>query len=119
VRRARGDDDDALFGTVLDRHLGVGERPGDVQKQPAGDDDRPVALDLDLERRAQRQLHIGRRELQAPFLGAQQDPGEDEHRRPRRDTARHDPELLRELVPRARQLQSGTDPYHCFCIRHL
>ena len=50
VRRAGRDDDDRLLGTVLDRHLAVGQRARDVEQQPARHDRHAFAGDLRLDR---------------------------------------------------------------------
>ena len=83
----------ASSGLVLDRHLAVRQRAGDVEQQPARDDDGAFAGDLRLDGRAQRELHVGRSEVQPAGLGAQLDPAEHEHGRARRDTARNERQL--------------------------
>ena len=53
-----------------------------------------------------------------PPDGVQQDPGEDLHGRPRRDTARDDPERPGQLVPRAGDVERSLCD-HSFCFHHL
>ena len=64
-----------------------------------GHDDRALVLDLRVERRPQRELHVGRRELELAACGAQQDAGEDLDGRPRRDAARDDRRVLGRARP--------------------
>ena len=78
---------------------GAGQRPRDVEQQAARDDDLALAVDVGLERRAQRELHVGRGELELAVLDAQPDAAEHEHGRPRRDRAGDERELLGETPP--------------------
>ena len=113
VGRAAGrDDDHRLVGMVLDRDLAVGQRPRDVEQQAAGNDDRAFAGDVRVERRAQRDLHVGGREMQLAAFRAELDPAQHEHGRAGRDAARDDGELGRELVLGDGNPQPGA--HHCF-----
>ena len=79
---------DALLGAVLDRHLALGQQPREIDEQLAGNDDGPFALDLRLERRAQRQLHVGRSERERARLAAESRIPERTCTVPRVETAR-------------------------------
>ena len=59
----------------------------DVEQEPAGHDDLAVAGDVGLERRAQRELHVGRGELEVAVRGLEPDAAEHEHGRPGRERA--------------------------------
>ena len=111
-RSARRDDHHRLVGMVLERDLAVRQRPGDVEQQPAGNDDRSFVGDLRVDRRSQRDLHVGRGEVQLASFGPQLNPAEHEHRRAARDTTCDDGELGRELVLGDGNPQSGA--HHCF-----
>ena len=105
---------DAVLGPVLDRDLGGRQQPRQVDEELPGHDDGAVALDLRGERRPQRELHVGRGELE-PIAGrAQQHTGENLHRSARRDDAGNGGELGDELVAIAGDLEPGTDRDVCF-----
>jgi len=103
------DDHDRLLGPVLDRDLAVRQRTRDVEQQPAGDDGDALLGHLRVGGRAQRHLHVGGGQMQAPGLRAQLNASEDEHGGARRDAPRDDRELGRELVARDRHPQSRAD----------
>ena len=102
---------------MLDLNVRVGQEPSEIHEEPPGNDDRALALDPCVERRPQRQLHVGSRELQFSALRAHQDTGEDLNRTARRHRTGDDPELGNQLVTRARQLHSNSG--HYLCINHL
>ena len=82
-RAARRRATHALLGAVLDRDLArrAAGATMSTSSRP-GHDDGALALDLRVERRAQRELHVGRGERRARRPAAlQQDAGEDLHRR--------------------------------------
>ena len=108
---------DGLGRLVLDRHLVGRQQPRDVDERLARQHDRPVALDLRGERRAQRELHVGGRETQLAALTLEQDPGQDLHRGTRRDRARHDTERSDELVLGDRDPQPAA--HYDFSLNHL
>ena len=103
---------------LLDRHLGIGEQPDQLDQKPARDDNGALCLDLGLQRRAQRQLHVGRGERQLPAFRAQQDAAENLDGCARRDPTGDDPELLGQLLAGTSDLhRPGAN--HGFCIKHL
>ena len=85
-----------------------GQQAREVDEQPARARPPRRPVDLRVERRAQRELHVGRGELEPCRRGAQEDAAEDLHGRARRHAAADDGELLRELLARAGDLQSST-----------
>ena len=111
-RSACRDDHDRLVRMVLERDLAVRQRARDVEQQPAGNDDRSLVGDLRIDRCAQRDLHVGRGEVQLVSFGAKLNPAEHEHRRAARNTTRNDGELGRELVLGDGNPQSCA--HHCF-----
>ncbi len=76
----------------------VGQEPHEIGEEATRDDDARVAFDLARERRADRDLHVGRGEREPPLLGVQQDPSEHLHGAASRDSARR----RRRARPRAR-----------------
>ena len=60
---------------------------------------------------ADRELHVGRGKLEHAAGGANENPAEDLHGGPRRDTPADDRELLRELLARARRSSAPTRPW--------
>ena len=75
LRGAGGDLDVALGLAQLERHRPVGERAGDLDQQPAGQDDGAGALDLALEADVEAELHVGGAQA-GLAVGGDQDPGE-------------------------------------------
>ena len=68
-RRGAADDLHVLLGRAqLERHVGAGQRPDDVDDQPRRQDDGALTDDLALERHAQADLHVGGAQLD-PALG--------------------------------------------------
>ena len=65
-----------LLGPVLDRDVALGEQARELDERLAGDDDGAVSLDLRVERRPQRQLHVGGGERQRLAVDAEEDSGE-------------------------------------------
>jgi hypothetical protein len=116
--RAGTDLDRGFLELVLKRYLRVGQQPRELEQQAPGHNDRSLHLDLRLERRTQRKLHVGRRKLEPPLGGTQQDPREDLNGRSGRDAARDDPECTRELVTRASDPESSLCN-HSFSFHHL
>ena len=99
------------------RDLALRQQPDDVHEQLPGHDHGALVLHLRLERRAQRELHVGRRELHAAVAGAQEHAQQHLDGGARRHGAGHDTELRVQLVARAGELQTGLD--HCVCLDHL
>ena len=79
-------------------HLVVRQKPHEVDQQTAGHDDGALSVDLRGDRRAQRQLHVRRGEMQPTGLAPQENTGQDLDARTRRDRSGDHTELLRELV---------------------
>src|SRR5438132_6090968 len=102
---------------MLDLHLLGRQELCELHEPPTGYDDRTGALDLSRDGRAQRELHIRRRELQVVAGGAKQDSREDLHRGTRRDRARDHRETLDEVVPPDCDLHPC--PHWCFSFNHL
>ncbi len=100
VGRARRDEHGGFLRAMLDRHLAVRQRARDVEQQAPGNDRRAFAFDRCVERRAQRELHVGGCEVKTTCLGAQLDAAEHEHCGAGRNTARDDREPRGELVLR-------------------
>ena len=96
---------------MLERDVGSGSDAGDVEQQPAGDDDLALAGDVGVERRAQRELHVGRGE-QELALRPELDAAEHEHGGAGRDPSRDEAEPVDEGVSRDGDLQAC--PHHCF-----
>ena len=65
-----------------------------------GHDDRTLVADLRFERRAQRELHVGRGEVEPARLGPEQDRQQHLHGRACRDRTADDAEMLGELSER-------------------
>ena len=107
VGSAGNDRDHRFLRFVLDRDVAVGKRPRDVEKEPAGNDDNAFARNLRVQRRAQRDLHVGRREMELTRLRAQLNPAEYEDGRAGRHTACDGCELGRQLVSRDGNPQTG------------
>jgi hypothetical protein len=105
---------DALRRVVSDRHLGLGQQPGEVDEELPGHDERALALDPRGERRAQRQLHVGRGELEQAVLGSKHDAGEHLHGAPRGDRARDDGQTGDELVAITNDVHTGPHGDVCF-----
>ena len=49
---------------MLEHHLALRQQPRQIDQKPSGRDDRTLTLDLRLDRKAQRELHIGGSQLQ-------------------------------------------------------
>ena len=105
---------DAVLGPVLDRDLGGRQQARQVDEELARHDDGAVALDLRGERRPERELHVGRGELEPVARRAQEHAGENLDRAARRDDARNGCELGDELVAITRDLEPGSDSDVCF-----
>ena len=89
-----------VLAEMLDRDVRLGQRAGDVEEEPAGHDDRPLAGDLGVDRRAKRELHVGGGELE-PFGGrGELDAAEHEHRRAGRESTCDDGDALGEALAR-------------------
>ena len=63
--RPAGDLEHTLLRAMLEHHFAVRQQPREVDQQPPGRDDRALALDLRLDREAQRELHVGGGQLAA------------------------------------------------------
>ena len=105
ARSAAGDHDDGFIRLVLDRDVGVGQRTRDVEQQAARNDDLAFAAQVCVDWRSQRELHVGRGEMELAALGPKLDPAEHEHRRSRRDGAGDERQAVGEYVPRDGELQ--------------
>ena len=74
-------DEHRLLGLVLDRHVA---RPGSARAMSSssrpGHDHLAFAPRLGVDRRSERDLHVGRRELEPAVSASQPDPAEHEHR---------------------------------------
>ncbi len=110
---ARGHGEDSLPFLVHERDAVVRKQPREIAQQPPRHDDRSVSGHVTLERRAQRDLHVGRGERELPVLGLEVDAAQDLDRTARRDAAGHDAERLCEVAPRARGPQLGGDRHVC------
>ena len=102
---------------MLDLHVLLGKQPGQLDEQPTGDDNRALSVDIRVERRPKRELHVGGSEPKRAPFGLEEHTGEDLDRRSRRHRASNDAELLHELVARAGELHPGVD--HDVCFHHL
>jgi hypothetical protein len=102
---------------MLDRHLVVRQQAHEINEEAARYDDSAVPFDLRLEGRAQRQLHVGRGEVQAAGFCAKQDTGKDLHSRACRNRTCNDTELLRELLALSNDFHPR--PYHGVGFNHL
>ena len=96
-----GNPEHTLAFLVRQRHHVVGKQPAEVGQQPARNHDATVSDDVTDDRRAQRDLHIGRRQRKRAFLASEEDPTQDLHCAPRREAPRDDAERGREILPRA------------------
>ena len=67
--RAGAHEQHRLVAPVFELHVAVRQRPNDVEQEPTGNDDLAFTFDIRIDGRAQRELHIGRCELQ-PALGS-------------------------------------------------
>ena len=76
---------------MLDLDLRLRERAHDVEQQPARDDDLALALHLGVERGADRELHVGRRQFEPAAGGAQLYAAEDFPRLPDVETLKLNP----------------------------
>ena len=83
---------------MLDLHLLLGQQACEIDQQAAGHHDRALTFDLSVKRRAQRELHIGRGQVQRTLLGLEEHAGEDLDSSARRDGAGDDAEPLCEVV---------------------
>jgi hypothetical protein len=75
--RPAGEDDRSLRRPVLQRDVRVREQPHDVDEGLARHDDDALVSHLHVEGGAERKLHVGSGELEAPAGGSQSHPGED------------------------------------------
>jgi hypothetical protein len=107
----------ALVLAVLDLDIAAGQKTGKVREQAPGNDHCPGSLDFGLERCPQRELHVGGGKLDRIAADAKEDPAEDLNGRARGDTATYDSELLRELLARACQLETGAE--RCLYVTHI
>ncbi len=98
----------ALLGPVLDRDVALGQQARELDERLARDDDGAVPFDLGVERRPQRQLHVGGRERQHIAVGAEQNPGEHLDGAAGRDGTGDDAELGDELVAGDADLHPGS-----------
>ena len=106
LARAAGDAHGAGAGRLLDRHLGLGQRPHDLEQKPAGEHRRAGLVHLRRDRDPHRELHVGRGQLdRALGLGAHEHAGEDLDGRALGDAPGCD------LQP-AEQVILGTDDFH-------
>ena len=123
ARAVRAGDDlhRALLGPVLDRDVALGEQARELDERLARDDDGAVAFDLGVERRPQRQLHVGGGEGQHVAVGAEKDPGEHLDGAAGRDGTGDDAELGDELVAGDADLhpRSGGHLRHRLIFRHI
>ncbi len=83
-RRLAGVDDDLLVGEVADH----------VAEEPSRDDDLAFPFDGGAEVGLDRELHVGREEIQTSFAGLQQDAGQHGQGAAGGDAAREDAELV-------------------------
>ena len=113
---AGGDGKDALALVVCERDRLVGQEPNEIGEEASRDDDARVAFDLSLERRPDRDLHVGRGEGELPFLGVQQDPSEHLHGAASRHSTRHDGQCCRELGLLAGDAKRGGR--HGVCVHY-
>ena len=97
----------ALRRPVFDRHVALGQQARQLDERLARDDNRTVTVDLRVERRSQRELHVGGGERDRAALGGEQDSGEHLHGASRRDGTRNEAELRHELVARNAELHPG------------
>src|SRR6267378_7701527 len=109
--------DDALLCAMLDRHLVVRQEPHEIDKKASGHDDRSFSVDLRVQGGAQRQLHVGRSEVQPAAFGPKQDAGKNLDTRPGRDCPSNNSELLRELVALSNDFHPR--PYYGVGFNHL
>ena len=109
---------DAVLGSVLDRDLRGREKAREVDEELSRHDDGAVALDLGRERRPQRELHVGGRDLQAIALGPEEHAGQHLHRAASGDDARDGRERRDELISITRDLEARSDRYVYF-TNHL
>ena len=114
ARRAARDCEYAVLDAMLDLDVGIREQPRDVHEQATGYDHGAVALNLRLERRAERELHVRRGKTKLTRRSVQQHTGENLHRAPCRDGSGDDPEPADELLSTTRDFHAGTDHYVCF-----
>ena len=111
---ARRDGEDAVAFLVCQRDRLVGQEPNEIGEEAARDDDARVAFDLPVERRADRDLHVGRGEREPAVLGLKQDPAEHLHGAASRDGTRHDGQRGRELGLRAVTRSAVSDTMSVF-----
>jgi hypothetical protein len=102
---------------MLDGDVALREQPGDVEEQLPGHDHGSLVVDLGVEPRSKRELHVGRGEVEPPVLRPQQHSEQHLNSGARRHGAGHDTELRVQLVARAGELQTGAD--HCVYLDHL
>lgn len=96
---------------MLDRHLGIRQRADDLVQQPPRHHRDAFVRDLRLHGGAKRQLHVGRRQVQAAGLGAKLNPAEDEDGRTRRDTSGDQRQPCSKIVARDGNPQPGAHHY--------
>ncbi len=76
------------------------QKPNDVDKETPRYDDASFSLDVGVETCAQRHLHIGSRDGEASFAGAEKDPGQNLDGDPCRDGPPDNTERPGELITR-------------------
>jgi hypothetical protein len=88
ARPAGRDLDVALLGAQLERHVAGRQAADDVGKQPSGEQDRSLALDLGrVDAGGERQLHVGGAQRQASVVGDREHAAERRQRAAGRDGA--------------------------------
>ena len=85
---------------MLERDIGFGERPGDVEQQPARDDNLALTRHVRFDGGAQRELHVRGGELEPSVDRTKLHASEDEHRGPSREGASDDRDASANCVSR-------------------
>ena len=96
--RAARDQQHRLVRKMLERHVGFRQRPRDVDQEPAGHDHAAVAGDVGGDRGAQRELHVGRGELEVAVFGVETHAAEHEDGRAGRERTGNDGHAVGEGV---------------------
>ena len=108
LARAAGELHRSAAGRLLERHGLLRQRADDLEKQPSCEHRRARLGDVCLKARPDRELHVGRRELdRSAGLGADEDAGEDLDGRALRHPAGHDLETIEQVFLRTDDLHAG------------